>query len=101
MEYLVSRFGELVHLAALENDRVIYVDKIQGTRSVQVAVTGVGVTRHSGAGRGSGDPGPGGADSPPDMEALTNVYREAKARTAPPGSGAIIALDYRDYRDGL
>ncbi len=44
MEYLVSRFGELVHLAALENDRVIYVDKIQGTRSVQVAVTGVGGT---------------------------------------------------------
>ncbi len=44
MEYLVSRFGELVHLAALENDRVIYVDKIQGTRAVQVAVTGVGVT---------------------------------------------------------
>lgn len=44
MEYLVSRFGELVHLAALENDQVIYVDKIQGTRAVRVAVTGVGVT---------------------------------------------------------
>ena len=45
MEYLVSRFGELVHLAALENDRAIYVDKVQGTRSVQVAATTrVGVT---------------------------------------------------------
>lgn len=44
MEYLVSRFGELVHLAALENDRAIYVDKVQGTRAVQVAVTRVGAT---------------------------------------------------------
>lgn len=44
MEYLVSRFSELVHLAALENGRVIYVDKLQGTRAVQVAITGVGVT---------------------------------------------------------
>ena len=44
MEYLVSRFGELTHLAALENDRVIYVDKVQGTRAVQVTVTGAGMT---------------------------------------------------------
>lgn len=44
MEYLVSRFGELVHLAAFEHGRVIYVDKIQGTRAVQVAITAVGVT---------------------------------------------------------
>lgn len=42
MEHLVSRFGETVHLAALERGQVIYVDKMQGTRAVQVAVTAVG-----------------------------------------------------------
>lgn len=35
MEYLVSVFGETVHLAALERGQVIYVDKVQGTRAVQ------------------------------------------------------------------
>ncbi|MGF1470416.1 MAG: IclR family transcriptional regulator [Rubrobacteraceae bacterium] len=43
MEYLVSRFGETIHLAALESGQVIYVDKRQGTRAVRVAVTGTGV----------------------------------------------------------
>lgn len=43
MEELVSRFGETVHLATMEGDRVLYVDKLQGTRAVQVSVTGVGV----------------------------------------------------------
>ena len=43
MEYLVSRFGETVHLAALESGQVIYVDKTQGTRAVRVEVTGMGV----------------------------------------------------------
>jgi IclR family transcriptional regulator, KDG regulon repressor len=42
MEHLVSLFGETVHLAALERGRVIYVDKLQGTRAVSVAVTAVG-----------------------------------------------------------
>ena len=43
MEDLVARFGETVHLASLESGRVLYVDKLQGTRAVQVSVTGVGV----------------------------------------------------------
>lgn len=42
MEHLVSLFGETTHLAALERGQVIYVDKLQGTRAVQVAVTAVG-----------------------------------------------------------
>lgn len=42
MEGLIARFGETVHLAALERGRIIYVDKLQGTRAVQVSVTGVG-----------------------------------------------------------
>nr|BBH92145.1 IclR family transcriptional regulator [Thermogemmatispora argillosa] len=43
MESLVARFGETVHLATLESDQIIYVEKLQGTRAVRVAVTGVGV----------------------------------------------------------
>lgn len=42
MEYLVSLFGETVHLATLERGQVLYVDKMQGTRAIQVAVTAVG-----------------------------------------------------------
>lgn len=42
MERLVSLFGETVHLAALERGRVIYVDKLQGTRAVSVGATAVG-----------------------------------------------------------
>lgn len=42
MEYLVSLFGETVHLAALERGQVIYVDKLQGTRAVRVGVSAVG-----------------------------------------------------------
>ncbi|HEV2582021.1 MAG TPA: IclR family transcriptional regulator, partial [Ktedonobacteraceae bacterium] len=42
MESLIARFGETVHLAALESGQVIYIDKLQGTRAVQVSVTGVG-----------------------------------------------------------
>ena len=42
MESLVSRFGETVHLAAMERGQVIYVDKLQGTKAVQIAVTTVG-----------------------------------------------------------
>ena len=43
MEKLVARFGETVHLAALESGQVIYIDKLQGTRAVLVSVTGIGV----------------------------------------------------------
>jgi DNA-binding IclR family transcriptional regulator len=43
MEELVARFGETVHLATLESGRVLYVDKLQGTRAVQVSATGVGL----------------------------------------------------------
>ena len=43
MEGLVARFGETVHLAALESGQVIYIDKLQGTRAVLVSVTGIGV----------------------------------------------------------
>ncbi len=42
MESLIARFGETVHLAALEQGQIIYVDKLQGTRAVQVSATGVG-----------------------------------------------------------
>jgi len=42
MEQLVSRYGEVVHLAALESDQVIYVDKIENARAGQVLVTGIG-----------------------------------------------------------
>lgn len=42
MESLIARFGETVHLATLESGQVIYVDKLQGTRAIQVSVTGVG-----------------------------------------------------------
>ncbi len=42
MESLIARFGETVHLATLERGQIIYVDKLQGTRAIQVSVTGVG-----------------------------------------------------------
>lgn len=42
MEALIARFGETVHLATMEGGQVIYVDKLQGTRAIQVSVTGVG-----------------------------------------------------------
>lgn len=42
MEGLVASFGETIHLAALERGQIIYLDKMQGTRAVQVAVTAVG-----------------------------------------------------------
>lgn len=42
MEHLVSLFGETVHLAALERGQVVYVEKLRGTRAVQVSVTAVG-----------------------------------------------------------
>ncbi|AFV77452.1 IclR family transcriptional regulator [Thermus oshimai] len=43
MEELVARFGETTHLAVLECGRVVYVEKLEGTRAVKVATTGIGV----------------------------------------------------------
>jgi len=43
MEELVARFGETTHLAVLECGRVVYVEKLEGTRAVRVVNTGVGV----------------------------------------------------------
>jgi len=43
MEELVQRFGETTHLAVLECGRVVYVEKLEGTRAVKVATTGIGV----------------------------------------------------------
>lgn len=42
MEHLVSVTGETVHLAALEANQVVYVDKLQGTRAINVNLTYVG-----------------------------------------------------------
>lgn len=42
MEALVARFGETVHLATMEAGQIIYVEKLQGTRAVHVALTDVG-----------------------------------------------------------
>ncbi len=42
MQRLVEQCGETVHLAALERGRVVYLAKQEGTRSVQVKLTGVG-----------------------------------------------------------
>jgi IclR family transcriptional regulator, KDG regulon repressor len=39
---LVHRYGESVHLAVLDGDMVTYVDKVQGTQAIQIAVTWVG-----------------------------------------------------------
>lgn len=41
---LARRCGETVHLAALDGGRVIYVDRMQGERAVQIAVSQVGAT---------------------------------------------------------
>ncbi len=42
MEALVTRYGETTHLAALEAGRVVYVDKLEGTRAIRVSITRVG-----------------------------------------------------------
>ncbi len=39
LENLVRHYGETVHLAVLERGRVVYVEKLQGTRAVRVEVT--------------------------------------------------------------
>ncbi len=43
MEELAARLGETVHLATLEEDRVVYVDKVRGKHGAQVSITEVGV----------------------------------------------------------
>lgn len=42
MHELVAEFGETVHMATLQLGRVVYTDKIVGTRAVRVELTGVG-----------------------------------------------------------
>lgn len=43
MQDLVARFGETVHLAVLDEGQVVYVEKLEGTRAVRVAVSRVGM----------------------------------------------------------
>lgn len=42
MERLVRIYGETVHLASLQNGKVVYLEKLQGNRAVRVEITGVG-----------------------------------------------------------
>ncbi len=42
MERLVACYGETTHLATLEAGRVVYVDKLEGTRAVRVNLTRIG-----------------------------------------------------------
>jgi IclR family KDG regulon transcriptional repressor len=42
MSELVAEFGETVHMATLQLGRVVYTDKVVGTRAVRVELTGVG-----------------------------------------------------------
>lgn len=43
MEELESQYRETVHLAVLDDNVVVYVDKLQGQQAVQVAITSLGV----------------------------------------------------------
>jgi DNA-binding IclR family transcriptional regulator len=42
MAQLATQFGETVHLAALEGDRVVYIERFEGTHAVRIAVSSVG-----------------------------------------------------------
>jgi DNA-binding IclR family transcriptional regulator len=42
MQTLGGRYGELVHLAALDDGQVVYVDRIRGTRAVQIDDSSLG-----------------------------------------------------------
>ena len=42
MQELVGRFAETVHLATLHAGRVIYVNKLEGTRAVRISISSVG-----------------------------------------------------------
>ncbi|MGF1470430.1 MAG: IclR family transcriptional regulator [Rubrobacteraceae bacterium] len=44
MEYLVNRFGDLMHLGALQEAKVVCVDKVGGVRAPRVPSTGRGLT---------------------------------------------------------
>lgn len=44
MERLLSLFGETVHLTALERGQVVFVDKVYGTKTIQISQTAVGST---------------------------------------------------------
>ena len=47
MEYLVDRFGETMHLAALQGAEAIYLDKVQSSRGTIVNITGLGNRLHA------------------------------------------------------
>jgi DNA-binding IclR family transcriptional regulator len=42
IEALGARYGEVVHLAALDDDQVVYVDRIAGTQAVQIDASVLG-----------------------------------------------------------
>lgn len=42
MQELVERWGETTHLAVLDNDQVLYVEKLQATPAVQILLSRVG-----------------------------------------------------------
>lgn len=42
MEGLVARFGETVNLGVWEGGEIVYLDKLQGTRAVQISQTAIG-----------------------------------------------------------
>jgi IclR family KDG regulon transcriptional repressor len=42
MRALHTRFGETVHLAALDGGQVVYVDRLEGVRSARIAASSVG-----------------------------------------------------------
>ena len=46
MEQLAAKFGETVQLATLDNDLVVYVDKLQGAFAMPVPLTHQGVRLH-------------------------------------------------------
>lgn len=43
MEYLASRFGDAVHLAVLQEDRIVILEKVVGIRALQIPATGRGL----------------------------------------------------------
>lgn len=44
MEHLLSRFGETIHLTALERGQIVFLDKLHGNKAIQVSQTAVGST---------------------------------------------------------
>jgi DNA-binding IclR family transcriptional regulator len=42
MRQLVNRYGETMHMGALDRGEVVYIDKLEGTNAVRIGVTGMG-----------------------------------------------------------